>query len=657
MANSGVKGRVIDDLGAGCPDLTILVFDHDALFPDEPLGSRALTDSAGAYSISYPAGKYALDAAPDLLIRVQDRATRILHDSTILNQATAPVVSWPDIVINRAALATGWFATGSTDNLIGAQPGNTVEPLIDNESAWAALTQAIEGAKTSICLMPFAYSIPDIRSGVPVVVTEFKPPLEFDWPTVTLEHVLLEANRKSPSVQVLALLHKNWVVNDAGKVDAYFKVAQPNTVQVRAFETADPLFQMTHAKIVIIDSREVFLLGSPLLQDYFDGKQHKVEDPRRGLGGEPNLPVHDVSVRLSGPAVRDIEKLFLLHWNAASNGGVALTPGGPLQETGDLTVQVVRTLPKGHFLIAPEGEATVLEAYLKAIARAEHFIYLENQYFVHEKICEVLADRLLAKPNLQLIIAMNNRADIPSYSEYVFPVPIWWLYLLPPVLIALGITAVLDFLIDPRQSRRIQQIARRIGKPRFDSDVGVFTLWTHEPKEAGRPKPRMIANYIHSKVAIIDDAWMTIGSANLDDFSLGGDLLFLNGNTEANIVVAHPSTWQPVDAITRLRRSLWSEHLGLSDQEDVRLDFSNSLNFAKLWRGAAKNKLNQLKADPLTPSAARVLEFPIHGTDIPLRVQHAKMYLRELGLDEEHLARIHLQKRIQPFDFKTRSWL
>src|SRR5262249_41462756 len=65
-----------------------------------------------------------------------------------------------------------------------------------------------------------------------------------------------------------------------------------------------------------------------------------------------------------------------------------------------------------------------------------------------------------------------------------------------------------------------------------------------------RSGPRADPIYVHAKIGIIDDAWLTIGSANLNDPSLFND-------TEMN-VTSHDST---LARETRLR--LWSEHLEL----------------------------------------------------------------------------------------------
>lgn len=55
-----------------------------------------------------------------------------------------------------------------------------------------------------------------------------------------------------------------------------------------------------HAKVLIVDEKEAFVIGSPFLQDYWDGSDHMIYDRRRGSGDVQ--PKHDVSLRLRGGA-------------------------------------------------------------------------------------------------------------------------------------------------------------------------------------------------------------------------------------------------------------------------------------------------------------------------------------------------------------------
>jgi len=76
--------------------------------------------------------------------------------------------------------------------------------------------------------------------------------------------------------------------------------------------------QLLHAKMVIVDEEEVFLIGSPFVNGYWDDSTHMPVDsrrPNRELGGRP---LHDVSIRLTGSPVVEAKELFDDWWKTAS---------------------------------------------------------------------------------------------------------------------------------------------------------------------------------------------------------------------------------------------------------------------------------------------------------------------------------------------------
>src|SRR5207253_3150063 len=103
------------------------------------------------------------------------------------------------------------------------------------------------------------------------------------------------------------------------------------------------------------------------------------------IGYAIGVPIHELTLRVQGPAVADIQATFLLHWNEAlRQAGKPIVPAsvGPAVSAGNVDVQVVRTIRGGNYFAgSPHGETGVLEAYLRAIAMANTYIYLENQYF------------------------------------------------------------------------------------------------------------------------------------------------------------------------------------------------------------------------------------------------------------------------------------
>jgi phosphatidylserine/phosphatidylglycerophosphate/cardiolipin synthase-like enzyme len=98
--------------------------------------------------------------------------------------------------------------------------------------------------------------------------------------------------------------------------------------------------------------------------------------------------------------------------------------------------------------------------------------------------------------------------------------------------------------------------------------------------------------YVHAKVGIIDDRWLTLGSANLNEHSLFND-------TEMN-VVAHDA-----GLARRTRLRLWSEHLELP-AEQIPIDPTQAID--ELWKPISKDQLT--RRDSGRPLTHRLVELP-----------------------------------------------
>jgi hypothetical protein len=198
---------------------------------------------------------------------------------------------------------------------------------------------------------------------------------------------------------------------------------------------------------------------------------------------------------------------------------------------GTQSIQIVKSLPQDILPGLQNGELGILEAYQRAIANAQDFIYLENQYFSGRAIVQALIRALNTNVNLKIILLINETPDIPTYRAW--------------------------------QNYRLKQIG--VPHPR----VGIFTLW-NTGFAAG--KVSLQGCYIHSKVAIIDDKWATVGTANLDGISLEQATEFTLGGVgpgrhrrsiEINSVLFDGISNQPnTGNVSAIRRALWSEHLG-----------------------------------------------------------------------------------------------
>jgi phosphatidylserine/phosphatidylglycerophosphate/cardiolipin synthase-like enzyme len=252
-----------------------------------------------------------------------------------------------------------------------------------------------------------------------------------------------------------------------------------------------------HEKLVIVDGSVAFVGGIDLTDisgDRFDAAPH---------GSAGRLGWHDTAASLVGPAVADVASHFAMRWEATTDERLPAVPVP--SPAGPSRVQVIRTLPEKTYPALPRGDFGLLEAYMGAINRARDLIYLENQFLWSAEIVAVLREKLLRPPSADFRICLvlprhpNNGNDDTRGQ--------------------LGVLQESD--------RQHRLLVGTIG-PLVGQQPGV---------------------YVHAKVGVVDDQWLTIGSANLNEHSLFND-------TEVNLVTDDRTLARNV------RERLWSEHLG-----------------------------------------------------------------------------------------------
>lgn len=398
---------------------------------------------------------------------------------------------------------------------------------------------------------------------------------------------------------------------------------------VRGFKQRAPHNGVQHCKMVIVDNDRAVVLGSPFSQRYFDSLDHKIQEPRRG--GNTGDMVHDLSMAVVGPAARDLFETFRLYWNEDLPKPEKLEELKNLppntQTAGEDDVaklQVVRTLSGKRFdVLKNESEKGILEGYLRAFAAAKHYIYLENQYFTDSVITDALVAALKANSKLELIMVVPIKPDLPTYPK--------------------------------RQGKRIEQL-REAGGNR----VGVFTRWTYDKRESGRPWVAPV--YIHAKGGIVDDSWATIGSANLDGLSLDYNLLLsplVFGETtacELNVNILPTGEGAITKFAQVMRRRLWREHLGIPEDDpfDRLAPGPDNRWLVNLWRPAAGAALQHVQEARRTDLPGFVLEYPKEDggcLDTP------RKHLRALGVElKPTKAVIRPITGSRKFNFSTGKW-
>jgi phosphatidylserine/phosphatidylglycerophosphate/cardiolipin synthase-like enzyme len=297
-----------------------------------------------------------------------------------------------------------------------------------------------------------------------------------------------------------------------------------------------------HEKTVVVDDKVAFVGGIDLTSaagDRFDTSDHHA----RGQVGW-----HDATARIAGPAVADVSEHFRMRWHEVS--GEMLEPAARPDPAGDVELQIVRTVPERVYKAVPRGDFRILESYVRALRSAQRLIYLENQFLWSPEIASILRDKLQRPPGDDFRLLMILPAKPNSGAD--------------------DTRGMLGDLIEA------------------DAGAGRLLVCTLYARSG-----QLIDHvYVHAKISIVDDSWLTLGSANLNEHSLFND-------TEMNLVTHDPD----IARQTRLR--LWAEHLEMPlDKVEVE---TNRL-IEDYWKPISKEQLARRQAgEPLTH---RLVQLP-----------------------------------------------
>jgi len=322
-----------------------------------------------------------------------------------------------------------------------------------------------------------------------------------------------------------------------------------------------------HQKVVVIhrasrdtaDNDVAFLGGIDLAHGRHDGPPHHGDPQPLHLsdaryGDRP--PWHDVQIRVEAPAVRQISWTFRERWldpnpldrptparairHALSRKpperGTLADPGRSPSPRGTHAVQVLRTYParRAAYPFAREGERSIARAYMKAFANARDFVYVEDQYLWSLDATDALCAALRAQPQLHCVIMIPRYPDPSGVLGAASRFGRW----------------------------RVERALTRAGGDR----VAIYDL----ENDNGIPI------YVHAKVCIVDDTWMTVGSDNLNRRSWTHD-------SEICCAVMDGAGDLPRDARVRLAR----EHLDLAEDSGGR-DLDNVETWFTALRESAR---------------------------------------------------------------------
>ncbi|HEX5618588.1 MAG TPA: phosphatidylserine/phosphatidylglycerophosphate/cardiolipin synthase family protein [Solirubrobacteraceae bacterium] len=390
--------------------------------------------------------------------------------------------------------------------------GCSIEVLIDGEQTLAAIAETIRGARRSVRLAGW-HTAPHFA-------------LERGEPPTVLRELLAEAAARGVAVRVLLWAGAPLRVFTPARADvrADARELERGTGVRVALDDHERLLHCHHEKLVVVDDEIAFVGGVDLTDlggDRWDTPAH----PARG-----RLGWHDAGTRLRGPIVADVAEHLDLRWTEVT--GEKLPPVRIPEPAGGTTVQLLRTIPERIYDELDDGAFGILEGYMRALRSARELVYLESQFFWLPEIVQLLSEKLREPPSdrFRIVVLLPSKANNGQEDT----------------------RGMLAHLADA------------------DGDHGRFLATTIDAM-TGSSVDRL---YVHAKIGIVDDRWLTIGSANLNAHSFFND-------TEVNVQVADPK----VARATRLR--LWSEHLAVPE-DDVAGDPTDVVD--RLWIPIARRE-------------------------------------------------------------------
>ncbi len=313
--------------------------------------------------------------------------------------------------------------------------GNKVSLLADGQATYAAMFKALENAKDHINLE--SYIIEDDETGR------------------KFADLLLKKQREGVQIHI--------IYDSLGSMltpDPFFQRLRDEGIQIVAFNPLNPLAgkkkwgltHRDHRKILIVDGK-IAIIGGVNISKVYSSTPFK-------RGKNEKSPIHwrDTDIQIEGPAVAELQKLFLGTWMMQREAKPALRDYFPeMQERGNALVRVIASTPG-------ESNRVPFIVYVSAISFAKKSIHMTNSYFF---------------PDDQIIKALTDAARRGVDVKIILP----------------GIT---DSLLALHAQRSYYSELLRAG----------VQLYEHGN------------SLLHAKTAVVDSVWATVGSTNMDYLSL-----------------------------------------------------------------------------------------------------------------------------------------
>ena len=280
-----------------------------------------------------------------------------------------------------------------------------------------------------------------------------------------------------------------------------------------------------HQKIVVVDDAVAFCGGLDITIRRWDTAEHRLDDARRvDPAGVPYRPFHDVQAVVDGAAAQALAELARQRWmrGACERAPPVRPTGDPWPnrvkpDFGEIDVGIARTLPASE----ETQEVREVEAlFFDAIDRASRTIYIENQFLTADRLAHHLAKRMQQQPELEVLLVAPKAHD--SWLE--------------AHIMRAGRVRFMEIIKAARVADRAALLCPYVSAGDHSIDV-----------------------MVHSKVMVVDDVLLRVGSANLNNRSIGFD-------SECDLAI-EAKTHEERRTVAHMRNRLLGHHCGVSPVE------------------------------------------------------------------------------------------
>jgi len=368
---------------------------------------------------------------------------------------------------------------------------------------------------------------PKARRAIWIIGWDFNPDIHLDpeRPGPTLGAFLRSLVDQNPELEIRILVWAMGPIYSGKSLRLFRENTWSNHPRVHLrFDTKHPLRGSHHQKIVVVDDAISFLGGIDLTARRWDTAAHESDNPLRiSPDGEAYDPVHDLQSVVTGASAISIGDLARKRWERATGEKherekVETDLWPPNVEPALAGCQVALSLTEPG-RATRKSKKQAMQLTLDALRSARRHIYMETQYFAFFGIADCMSERLRDPDGPDIIVVLTRASH--GFLEKV--------------------------VMGGNRDRLIRRLKRA------DIHGRLRVMYPVVPKADGSEQDVLI----HSKLLVIDDTFVRVGSSNLNNRSEGMD-------TEADLGIE--AGGDGCSSISSLRNRLMAEHLDASEE-------------------------------------------------------------------------------------------